>query len=131
MGQAVAVIRLTADRVARGRRGIVPILPNDVPVAAVRRAAQAGAASGPPFLCAGRLLPEKRLDLLLAAVAKLPHAAGDRPLLSIVGAGPERDRLGQLAASLGIAERVRFTGRLETSEELWRQLGGGRIAVHP
>lgn len=53
-----------------------------------------------------RLLPEKGIDLLLAAAARLPgiwriHIAGD---------GPERPRLEQMARQLGIADRVFFDG---------------------
>lgn len=56
------------------------------------------------------LRPEKAHDVLLRAVAQL---AADRPdlRLVVVGDGPERSRLRMLAGTLGIAERVLFTGR--------------------
>ena len=54
----------------------------------------------------GRLVPEKGVDLLLEAVARLPGVWR----LAIVGAGPERDRLEVLARRLGMADRVFFEG---------------------
>jgi glycosyltransferase involved in cell wall biosynthesis len=55
---------------------------------------------------AGRLVPEKGVDVLLKALADL-----ERPWrAAIVGAGPEDGRLRQMADELGLAERVAFLG---------------------
>lgn len=54
----------------------------------------------------GRLVEQKRFDRLLRTLARLParvHAV-------VVGAGPLRPELEALAAELGVAGRVRFTG---------------------
>lgn len=56
----------------------------------------------------GRLVPEKGVDLLLEAVAGLPGVWR----LTIVGAGPERERLEVLARHLGLADRVSFEGTI-------------------
>ena len=71
--------------------------------------APAAAGDPPTILYAGRLIAEKRVDLLLDAFA-LAH--GDDPALRllIVGDGPERERLAQRAASLGIETAVTFAG---------------------
>jgi glycosyltransferase involved in cell wall biosynthesis len=53
----------------------------------------------------GRLHEVKRQDLLLHAAAKL-----DSVIVLIVGDGPERAALVQLATTLGIADRVIFAG---------------------
>jgi len=53
---------------------------------------------------AGRLAPEKGIDLLLRAAATLPPDAHVR----LIGAGPEQARLAQLAEALGLAARVTF-----------------------
>jgi len=58
----------------------------------------------------GRLGPEKRFDLLLAACARLA-AAGRRLDVVIVGDGDERSRLEQMAASLGLANRCHLLGQ--------------------
>jgi glycosyltransferase involved in cell wall biosynthesis len=55
---------------------------------------------------AGRLVPEKGCDLLLEAMAGLDGTWR----LIMLGAGPERKRLGALARRLGIASRVSFNG---------------------
>jgi glycosyltransferase involved in cell wall biosynthesis len=53
---------------------------------------------------AGRLVEEKGLDILLNALARLD---GDWRA-DLIGSGPARDRLIELARSLGVADRVRF-----------------------
>lgn len=59
---------------------------------------------------AGGLLPEKGLDLLLQACAKLQGAWQ----LRLVGDGESRAALVALAEKLGITDRVRFDSRLES-----------------
>jgi glycosyltransferase involved in cell wall biosynthesis len=57
----------------------------------------------------GRLSPQKGFDLLIRAFAHCD--TGDGPWhLTIMGDGPERGRLEQLARDLGVAERVRLAG---------------------
>jgi glycosyltransferase involved in cell wall biosynthesis len=62
-------------------------------------------------VCAiGRLVPQKNIPLLLRTIASLP----DLPVtVDIVGDGEQRDWLQQLAASLGVADRVRFVGAVQ------------------
>lgn len=62
---------------------------------------------------AGRLVPEKGVDILLAACAQLPPGAWS---LRILGDGPERAMLEKLASKLGIDEQVEFLGRLPSSQ---------------
>jgi glycosyltransferase involved in cell wall biosynthesis len=57
----------------------------------------------------GRLVPIKRLDVLLRALARA-RADGARITLAIVGDGDLRGELEQLAAALGCAGAVRFLG---------------------
>ncbi|HID88165.1 MAG TPA: glycosyltransferase family 4 protein [Anaerolineae bacterium] len=76
---------------------------------------------GRPFTVgfAGRLVEEKGVDLLLQAAAGLP---GIR--VAILGSGPLRSHLEQLAETLGIADRVSFLGTLPSPQmpEFYRQL---------
>lgn len=67
------------------------------------------------LLALGRLHRNKGFDLLLGALARLPHAH-----LSIAGEGPERAALEALARRLGIGGRVAFLG--------WRQDIGALLA---
>jgi glycosyltransferase involved in cell wall biosynthesis len=63
----------------------------------------------PALLFIGNLVPVKAVDVLLEACALL--AKGGRGFrLNIIGQGPLRGRLEQLAARLGIAGRVMFLG---------------------
>jgi glycosyltransferase involved in cell wall biosynthesis len=60
----------------------------------------------PCIVTCGRLEPYKGHHILLRAVAQL-----DRPVrVVLVGEGPQRQRLEQLARELGIAAQVEFTG---------------------
>ncbi len=133
---AIADSRLAADRVQAHRGGEVPVVPVGIPIEAIRAAANELAESvtepAPPLIYAGRLLREKRVDLLLEAVALLPSASGpSMPMLAILGTGPERERLEEQARALGIAERVRFLGHLPTNADVWRALGRAKVAVQP
>ena len=68
---------------------------------------------GPTVLFVGRLDEEKRVDELLRAVALVPSLHAD-----VVGDGSCRARWEQLAAQLGIADRVRFRGFVGEEELL-------------
>jgi glycosyltransferase involved in cell wall biosynthesis len=61
------------------------------------------------LLCVARLVEQKGQDILLRALPAVRAAAGPI-VLTLLGDGPERARLQSLAASLGIAEAVRFGG---------------------
>ena len=67
-------------------------------------------AGKPVVLSVGRLSPEKRADVLIAAVARIGGADGERPVLVLAGAGPDERRLRSLARHYGAADRVVFTG---------------------
>ncbi len=66
-------------------------------------------------LCVGRLVPEKGHGVLLSAVARLVKEGHDVEAV-LVGSGPLRARLEQLASDLAIADRVVFRGALAQDE---------------
>jgi len=83
-----------------------------------RFAAKGGAPAAPqgaPVIgTVGALRGEKNFGRLLRAVAALP---GDlRPMVKIVGDGPERPGLESLAAELGLADRTVFAGHVGAPE---------------
>ena len=125
---AVAVSRLTADRVRARRGGEVPVVPNGVPVAAIREAAASGKGYGPPLVYAGRLLREKRIDLLLDAVARL--VPGRPGTLLTVSATARTVRGWRRALRLGLKGAVVFPGPAANTN-VWRWMGEARIAVQP
>lgn len=71
----------------------------------------------PTIVTAGRLVPEKGIDILLRAfatvVARIPQAR-----LEIAGDGPAREALHSLAAALGLIDRVSFRGHLSHADTL-------------
>jgi glycosyltransferase involved in cell wall biosynthesis len=67
--------------------------------------------SGPRrILTLARMMPQKRLDVLLTAFARVKRQDSR---LTILGDGPERPRLEALAKSLNIADRVEMPGFVE------------------
>ncbi len=68
----------------------------------------------------GRMVPVKGLSTLLKAVAAM--AWTPPPTLLLIGDGPERASLEQLAESLGITERVRFLGFVENTWPFYKQM---------
>ena len=67
--------------------------------------------AGPLVLSVGALIPLKGHDIVLRAVAAMPGVT-----LCIAGDGPERKRLGELIAKLGLGERVRLLGNIPHAE---------------
>jgi glycosyltransferase involved in cell wall biosynthesis len=60
---------------------------------------------GPTLVLAGRLAPQKSLDVALRAVSLLEHVS-----LELAGDGPERGRAQTLADELRLGDRARFLG---------------------
>lgn len=111
----IAVSPFTAQRLVEA--GVAPerivVLPNGVDVH--RFAAGPARRRTWDVIFVGRLIDEKRVDLLLQAAA-LVKRSRPRVRCLIVGDGPERQRLGALAAELGVAGNVRFTGHVDDTE---------------
>ena len=76
----------------------------------------------------GGLVPRKACDLALRAAA--PLLRNDLARFTVVGDGPERNRLEQLARSLGIEKAVSFCGWLSHAEVLSR-LRSADVLVFP
>jgi glycosyltransferase involved in cell wall biosynthesis len=80
---------------------------------AAQRDAVERTAQGRRFIAVGRLVPQKRFDLLLRAFARI---AGPEDRLAILGEGPERARLERLARSLDIQDRLDLPGHVQPIE---------------
>ena len=77
----------------------------------------------------GRIVPEKGIDLLLQAAQQL-HQQGLSFEIIICGSGPAQTELTQMAASLGIAEQVVWSGVVPHSQ-VPHELGKFDVLVLP
>jgi glycosyltransferase involved in cell wall biosynthesis len=80
------------------------------------------------FIFVGGLVPRKACNLALRAAASLLR--NDQARFTVVGDGPERRELEQLAASLGIEKQVTFCGWVSHKEVLQR-LRAADVLVFP
>jgi glycosyltransferase involved in cell wall biosynthesis len=78
------------------------------------------------LLFVGRLDPQKGLEVLLSALARLPNDVS----LTVVGDGAEAQRLRARAAALGVAGRVRWVGA-EPQAALADYYRNARLVVAP
>jgi glycosyltransferase involved in cell wall biosynthesis len=86
---------------------------------------------GRPLIAAvSRLSPEKGLDLLIEAVARL-SAAGRPVSLAIAGDGQERTALERQAETLGIGDRVHFLGMVQNVTSLYSQVDAVVLPSRP
>jgi len=69
-------------------------------------------AGGGGVVTVGRLTTQKRVGMILDAVAAL-KGRGRRLALTVVGDGPERGALEAQASRLGVADQTRFLGAVE------------------
>ncbi len=84
------------------------------------------------FTFVGRLVSEKGVDDLIHAFASLVRTEklAKPPTLKIIGDGPERPRLEELAAGLGLSDYVRFAGQ-KTDGALTDEIKKAGICVLP
>jgi glycosyltransferase involved in cell wall biosynthesis len=106
---------------------VVPFFTSMMTAEQVRHAADVAArrSAGQPLrvLFVGRLAASKRVDALLAAL-KIAAERGIDVEATIVGDGPERGRLEELAASTALRPLVRFAGAVEYDAALeWYEWG--------
>jgi len=120
MGRRAIVQRgLAAERVFCIRRGLDRIQPMK-PLRASRAPLN--------LLCVARLVEKKGIDRQLRVYAAL-REAGLPFAARIVGEGPLRPALENLAGSLGVAADVTFTGHLP-HHEVWSELARADVLLH-
>jgi glycosyltransferase involved in cell wall biosynthesis len=90
----------------------VDVIPNGVDVETFRPPGRKRPAQPMRLLLVGRLVRQKAVSCVLRALAK----ARAPTVLRVVGDGPERAELSRLAAELGVAGRVEFTGWASRAE---------------
>lgn len=127
---SIAVSQAIADDIADDRATPSVVIPNPYRDGLFRLLP--GVARTEELVFVGRLVSDKGVDVLLDALALLtaPEAGSLRPRLTVVGDGPERPRLEEQAARLGIAGQIDFLGT-RTDAELVEILNRHRILVAP
>ena len=87
------------------------------------------ALTGPiQFMSCGRLDPEKRIDIIIRAMAKIK---GPAITLSIIGNGSQQAALQALVKKLGLKKRVKFLGRINNREQLAKEYANADIFLFP
>jgi glycosyltransferase involved in cell wall biosynthesis len=79
----------------------------------------------------GRLIPAKKVDLLIRAFALASRSLPPLVRLTIVGDGPCRSELQALANELGLAERVEFCGEITNETVLAGVFAESWLSVSP
>lgn len=122
--KAMVELGADADRITVLRNGVdlVQFRPPEGDAGRASLRAELGI-EGPTLLSVGHLIERKGHHHVVAALKELP---GWR--LIIVGEGPKRAKLENLAARLGVADRVRLTGGLPHAE-LSRYYGAADMLV--
>lgn len=126
-----AISSYTAGRLARQVPGVDPaIIPFGAAVDAPAEPPPYTWDGARPFelLFVGRLVERKGVHLLLDALATLPPER--RPVLHVVGDGPDRGALEEQARRLALGESAVFHGFV-TRDELQRRLSGCDAFVLP
>jgi glycosyltransferase involved in cell wall biosynthesis len=121
----IANSRWTAQRLRAEGIHVDEAIWNGVPECAARRPL-----SDPPTVAfAGRLVPEKGVDVLLRAMAQVNRVLPGAQLL-VAGEGPQRAALERQSEALGIGSRVKFLG-FRPRHELPVLLGGAWVQAVP
>ena len=105
----VGTLKVPEERIVMGwwLAGMPPGLEGRVP-----RSAPTVPDGVPRFVCAGRLIPRKGVDLLIEAIAIYRREFGPC-LLWILGDGPEKTSLVELARRLELDDAVAFLGTVD------------------
>jgi len=107
-----------ADIVAQGvDRERIRVVYRGVPPTLIERGRAAPDEERDPagIVTASRFIPSKRVEDVIATFAEVARA-WPAATLTVLGDGPERGRLVDLVARLGLVERVRFLGHLPHHE---------------
>lgn len=67
----------------------------------------------PTLITTGRLVRQKRVDIIIRILGKLTKEKGIDAKLIIAGAGKERTRLEELSKHMGLEHNIKFTGFLD------------------
>jgi glycosyltransferase involved in cell wall biosynthesis len=115
-------------RAVLGASAAVTVAPNGIDIDAANEACPDAAPTD--LVVVSRLLPHKRIDMLLDAAAAL-HGDGIPVSCRIIGDGPERAALLEQARTLGVAHAIDFRHNVHEQKELYALLKAAKVFVFP
>ncbi len=126
----IAASSHTAERLyARlGARASITIAPNGIDLEAVRDSYPHHLTTD--LVVVSRLMPHKRISMLLDAVAFL-HTDGVFVTCRVIGDGPEREELRSYARILGIEQAVEFRHDVREQKEVYNLVKAAKVFVLP
>lgn len=107
----------------------VSAIDNGIDLSAIRSAPRDESSSS-DVVSFGRLKGHKNLDHLITALALLKKD-NIHLRLSIIGDGPEKERLENMTKVLNLESQVKFYGRIESNKTLFSLLKAHKVFVHP
>lgn len=130
-GHLVAITGAVADDImAREPAQNIEVIYNGIRTADIRRRGDRAAGTPLRLIQLGRLVHEKKgQDVLVRALAEAV-AAGTDATVDFIGDGPSRQYLENLAAELGVSDRVHFLG-LRDRAYIYDHLADYDAMVHP
>jgi len=106
----------------------VAVVPNGVDFERIRKVPPSSEQSD--IICIARLIPDKHVDVLIGAVALL-KASIPEICCTIVGRGPEEERLNAQVSLSGLDKNIRFTGFVKDQDDILALLKASRACVLP
>lgn len=128
----VDVLRVEPGRIRVVVEGVDPRFATPIPPEAARHVCDRyDVAAGKFLLAVGFIGPRKNLPVLFEALRAIRDQGGDPPMLLVVGGDELRAAtIKAMPAALGVADRVRFAGRVD-DDELVALMQSARALVHP
>ena len=108
-GLATAAAALAPRHAAK-----IVMIPNGVDMTVMNSAPLRMPADGFRLMTIANLIPGKGVDIIIQAMGRLENLADFS--LTVIGEGPERDRLEKLSKSLGVAAHVKFAGSIPPAD---------------
>jgi len=122
----ISVSEFTKRKLKTNKR--IHIIPNGIDYSSLKKAKPLKKHFDVIFI--GRLIKEKNVDMLLKAVALL-KSKHPKIKCCIIGEGPEKFNIAQLAASLDLTGNVEFHSFLKKHEEVFSYLKASRVLALP
>ena len=126
----IAASSHTAERLCAslGARASITIAPNGIDLEAVRRSYPNDVTTD--LVVVSRLMPHKRINMLLDAVALL-HTEGVAVTCRVIGDGPDREELRNQARILGVERAVEFRHDVREQKEIYELVKAAKVFVLP